>query len=329
MARRVLAVALAGCCIAAGVSFGARAAPAAIVRLQVAPAVSEPEIRLGAIAAIETADAALERLLQGLVVAPAAPPGEVRTIDLAYLRIRLRQLGLPDWQVVLVPPPGISADRVGVRTLGRPVDPAAIRSAVEAAVRAAIDGGPAVSAEIRFSPFPAPEVPLGELEIRVAPLREPPAGPLVAQVQLAVDGRVVEQLAVRAEVTVRRPVLVAKSDLPRHAPLAVSDVGVEERAARLIPRGALADPAQVVGMRLVRPVRQGTVLTERMVEPVPDVAAGEAVQLLARVGAVTVAAEGVLLEDGRLGERVPVRNKGSGEIVWGRLADDKVVWVGG
>lgn len=319
----------------------ATARPEAIITLRSEPFVRGEAIQLGAIADIESGDPVLAAELHSLVVGRAAPPGEVREVDFTYVRIRLRQTGLADDQFRLMPPPGIDErGSVPVRTLAQIVSAAALRAAVDQAVRAALaasllradeaaNGLMAPNVEIEFGALPDLQIPVGALALRVAPFQRRPSGSVIASVQVVVDGQAVRTLPVRASVQVLQPVLVLKERVSRHTPLAPELVAFERRDERSVPAGALRSADQMNGMRTARYLRAGSILSESVVEPVPDAAAGDVVRILAQVGVVTVVAEGVLLADGRIGDRVPAENGGSGEVVWGRLAEGKVVRVGG
>lgn len=319
----------------------AAARSGAVIILHSEPIVRNELIRLGEIADIESDDPALARELHSLVVGRAAPPGAARDVDLTYVRIRLRQAGLADDQFHLVFPPGMDEKgRFSVRTPAQTVGAAALRDAVEQAIRTALAGSSVreeegakdvltPQVEIGFGDLPDLQVPVGVVAIRVAPFQRRPSGSVIASVQVAVDGRPVRTIPVRASVQVLEPVLVLKETLPRHTPLAPEFITVERRDERSVPAGVLRSPSQLDGMRTARYLRAGSILSEGVIEPVPDVAAGDTVRILAQVGVVKVMAEGVLLADGRIGDRVPVKNGGSGEVVWGRLTEGKVVRVGG
>jgi len=62
-------------------------------------------------------------------------------------------------------------------------------------------------------------------------------------------------------------------------------------------------------------VRAGTPLTEDSIETRPAVQGMQNVQLLVQHGAIQLSAEAVALQDGRVGERIPVRPSYATETV--------------
>ena len=73
----------------------------------------------------------------------------------------------------------------------------------------------------------------------------------------------------------------------------------------------------------------GSPVTLNMVRPVPDAKNGSTVTLESGGGALRVTAQGRLLENGQIGERVKVSNLATNQIVYGILVEPDRVRAGG
>lgn len=116
-----------------------------------------------------------------------------------------------------------------------------------------------------------------------------------------------------------RTVVLARQALPRGARLAPELVTREERPASTgQASGAIADPAQLQDVELVRDVRVGEIIRTSDVRPALLVRRGETVVLsVGRASGLGIIAQLEALQDGRRGESVKLRNRESGRIVTG------------
>ena len=121
----------------------------------------------------------------------------------------------------------------------------------------------------------------------------------------------------------------SSSPLARGETVTLDDVVLETRTFTRPVEGPPVDGLEFgeVPVRTTRFVREGTALTWDVVEPIPDVQKGDMVMVVARKGSVIVQVPGEALSDGRVGQRVAVRNLGSGTVVYGDLMDDGTVLV--
>lgn len=113
------------------------------------------------------------------------------------------------------------------------------------------------------------------------------------------------------------PVLVAARALARGAELRGGDLVVEEKSLSGLRRGYLRAGDPYVGMRVVRSVRDGQVMTPALVAAETVVRRGQTVTLVAAGRGLNVAVEGEALADGTLGQRIKVRNMSSNKEVEG------------
>ncbi|MEE8575977.1 MAG: flagellar basal body P-ring formation chaperone FlgA, partial [candidate division Zixibacteria bacterium] len=83
----------------------------------------------------------------------------------------------------------------------------------------------------------------------------------------------------------------------------------------------------IVGQRSKRPLRQGSIVTTDLVEPVPAIESGSIVSIVYSTGLCTVTAEGKAMSDGCAGEIIKVRNKSSGKVISARVIDERSVAI--
>src|SRR5690606_2241723 len=174
-----------------------------------------------------------------------------------------------------------------------------------------VDPGPAVVAD-------------GALALHVSRVSGTPPGSMTAAVDIVVDGAVRRTVMVRCDALVALDVPVVTAPVARHDALTEDNVAVERREFASLPRGLLLPEAVLAGpgagLRATRPLTPGTVLTDSMVEAAPVVLRGAPVTIVAATARIHVAAPGVALEDGRVGDVIRVQNSLSGQVIRARVA---------
>lgn len=289
----------------------------AIVRLREEAEVAGEQIRLGDVAEVAAREAWLQERLEELVVGTAALPGSARRLSAGTIELRMRQARLPVEEIAMVAPAG----EVNVVTRVQRIPKELIAAAVESWYRAAVASQPGV--ELHLSVEAREEAaPVGLVELRPVDA-QPRWGKAVVLLDLVVNGKPHRRVSVTVEASVEQDVWVAARDLQRLERVGLADVRLERRT--------LAGPVETPGfekeLRATRYVREGTVLTWRDVEVVPDLLRGEKVFIVAELDGVVVRAVGESLADARIGETVGVRNLDSGQVVYGTLTEEKFVAV--
>lgn len=203
---------------------------------------------------------------------------------------------------------------------------ATIEAAAEARVRQQL---PATSnrREVQAQPVD-PRLKLGECP---APLEAalPPAFDRGRRITVTVRCRGPQPWKIYVPVTVHEivPVLVAARALARGALLEKDDLVVEERSLGGIRRGYLRAGDLYAGMRLTRSVGSGQVLTPALIAAEKVVRRGQKITLVAAGRGLSIAAEGVALTDGALGQRIKVRNMSSNKEVEGIVRSEQRVEI--
>lgn len=132
-------------------------------------------------------------------------------------------------------------------------------------------------------------------------------------------------LRVPVRLQLYRQVLVTTHALRRGDGLHAGDVRSEERDVARLGYGYLDDPAQIAERTLARALPAGSVLTPGALGGRSMVRAGDRVQMVAKLGAIVVRADGIALGSGDNGARLRVRNGSSGTIIDGVVSGPGVV----
>jgi flagella basal body P-ring formation protein FlgA len=144
-------------------------------------------------------------------------------------------------------------------------------------------------------------------------------------VEVVVDGRQEYSCMVSVKVRVFDTVLVAGRQLGRHEHITSPDVRrvrIETTELRGI---ALRSEKELAGLRSTRIINAGSVLTEDIVESVPDVLRGSTVRLVVRGRNFRLSVEAVAKEDGMRGKEIIVQRIGSATRVHATVLDQRTV----
>ncbi len=135
-----------------------------------------------------------------------------------------------------------------------------------------------------------------------------------------------DSLWVIAQLKFIRTVVVACRNLPIGHRIASGDVRLEVRegAGR---DGEYAEPEEVLGKEIYRPVSQGACLKRMHVREGRSPGSGDAVMIVAQKEGLRIEAPGRLLESGKEGDRVRVLNVATGTEVYGTMVDRNTVAV--
>lgn len=122
------------------------------------------------------------------------------------------------------------------------------------------------------------------------------------------------------------PLVVADRPLSRGDVLAEADLRVELREVRglVVNSGLVAD---YVGQQATAYIREGTVISQRMLEVPPVIQRGSSVWILSEVAGIRVSAPGVARASGGIGERIAVENTVSRQVIYGEILNHEYVRV--
>lgn len=293
-----------------------------VVTLRGETTVRGPEIRLGEIAAVVGEDDGLVARLQEAEVGRAPLPGLTRTLDLSYVRARLRQLALDPDSLILESPGPVSVTTASQRVEGS--DLVAIAREQVLAERGAEGQSLSVQAAGGVAPLILPE---GRLDLK---LRSRPGADLrgvtALTVEAWVDGVLIRSVSLPVRIALLGEVLVAARAIPRGTVLGTEDVRVERREL-----GNGQEPLRELGAvlehRATRNIAYGEAIHGGLLELPPLVRRGDVVLVSAEGRGVRAALQAEAREEGRLGQVIRVRNLGSGREIYGRVEADRSVRV--
>jgi len=294
-----------------------------VVSLQPDSTVRGPEIRLGEIADIHGGDLAVVERLRAVAVARAPLPGLTRSLDMSYLKARLRMAHVDPAGLVLDFPPVIS-----VTTASRQISSGDLVAAVREHILAARpeDADRLSVQSVGVTPA-ALVVPAGQLELKVRS-RAPAEllGSTSVTVEVWVDGALARTVSVAVRVGVATEVLVAARPIARGRTITLDDVRIERRELSA-GQEPLHDPGAAQGRRASRNIAPGEpVLASLVIDP-PLIRRGDVVQLTAEGRGVRAIAQGEAKEDGKAGDVIRVRNLTSNRVVYGLVDAERSVRV--
>ena len=279
-------------------------------------------IRLGDVADIHGADAALVERLRTIDIGRTPLPGLSRALDLPYIKARLLQSQIDPAALTWDVPPSITVVAASQRIAGSDLV-AVAREQVEA-LRAADAGSLSIQPMVLPPDLTLPDGTL-ELKARIRPGTEL-VGTVPVTVEAWVDGTQVRALSVALKVIPLVELLVAARLIPRGTMLTPEDVRVDRRGliAGVEP---LREPAAILGQRALRTIAPGELIQPNQLESPPLVRRGDIVTLTVQGPGLTAVTQGEAREDGKAGQVIRVRNRTSGREVYGQVEGERAVRV--
>ncbi|NML42917.1 flagella basal body P-ring formation protein FlgA [Ramlibacter sp. G-1-2-2] len=288
-----------------------RAAPLATIELRPHVEVTRPVVTLGEVARLESKDLSVMRALVDLPLGPAPAAGRTATLQrvalAAWIRVRA---GIPEEALQWVGP--AAGELVAATRLLRGED---IAAAAEVALREWLQAQ-GVRGELQHDGLPGDlDMLAGDVALRPRSLQHLGLRPrMVVWVEVWSGENFVRAVPVPFHVQAWRTVPRTAAALPAGAPLleaVLVNQDVDVAAATTPP---LADvPA---GLRVRHALRPGETLNAANTEIRPLVQRGQWAALRSGAGLVTSEARVEVLQDGRLGDSVRVRQPGaSGGVI--------------
>ncbi len=151
-------------------------------------------------------------------------------------------------------------------------------------------------------------------------------GNLVVPVEVYIDGKYYRTEPVSMVVKVNAPCAAAQTDLSRHTAIGADGISMETRDITYLPEAIITDISFFNNKTPVRNILKGTIVTSDMFESLPLFRRGALIDVIVKVRAISVQAEGTALSDGREGDMVRVKLS-SGKIVEGKTGPDGKVII--
>ncbi len=122
-------------------------------------------------------------------------------------------------------------------------------------------------------------------------------------------------------------VVVLDRPVERQQMIGPADLRLERQAVSSLTSGYFSDLESVIGLRTRRRLAAGQVLIPAHVEQPPLIKRGQEITIYAVKPGLTVQMKGIALEDGRLGQRIRIRNSSSKRIVEGYVESADTVRI--
>jgi flagellar basal body P-ring formation protein FlgA len=128
------------------------------------------------------------------------------------------------------------------------------------------------------------------------------------QVDMIIEGEIYHTVTVWFSVSAYAHVLTANQDIPALAALQESAFNHDYRDIAALNGIAVVESAALEGMRLLKPLAQGSVLSAAVLEPLPAVIKGQKVAVYAYAGKVALRTTAIALSDGAVSQQIRVRH---------------------
>jgi len=296
------------------------------VELRAQASVDDITIDLGQLLTVAGGDEALRQRLQELRLSLSALPGQSERVTRedveSLLALRMPEIaGQLSWS---------GATRFClVRMVGHPLDPETLTDRAQNEL--------AVWLHNRYADFRIKAVrPSQEQALQVGSGQQavvrPFAGPIGSRAAvwidlLGKDGRSNGAFPIWFEVEARKEVAVAARAIPSGSRIGSDQLKTVTADVAALGARPLMPADDVSRSITIGPIAEGQVLTEDLFRRVPPVVAGDEVRMQVERGALHIEARGVALESGESGQKVRVRNSGSGEVLVAYVAGPGLVDV--
>lgn len=152
-------------------------------------------------------------------------------------------------------------------------------------------------------------------------------GRRVFQIEFKKDGANYKTIKTAADVRVEMDVValshpIKKNQIIREDDLYMKKIGLYDLSGSL-----LFDPGAVIGKRVKRFIKPGTLLTEEMIEETPLVKKGDRVAIIVETGILSITASGEARMDGTKGKIIEVINSDSKKKIYAEVLDSGRVKV--
>jgi flagella basal body P-ring formation protein FlgA len=300
------------------------AKPRVVINLKKPSFVPQGQIQLKDVGEIKCEDPVLLADLRSIDLGEPPAPGKSTYVYPRRIEAALRHLGLENGDFDIKGP-----DRVAIVNPSQEISMDTIEVAINAAfaARDKESHGGQTEAILLHRP-PDLHLPPGELNIEVADLDRPGSGIRNVQLKFLVNGKLADTQTFGVRANHKVPAILAARDLESGGILTRKDL-----AKGLVPSndnssegGALPEPAALIGASLKHGVQSGKPITAKDVELIPLCKKGKPVEVIRKVGNVSLSLSGTLQEDLLyVGQDIKVKTKKSKKDLIGKAVSPAAV----
>lgn len=117
------------------------------------------------------------------------------------------------------------------------------------------------------------------------------------------------------KVTLEKPIIIANRSLPKNTVLRAQDLNTITRDIYSQRNGYSLDATLLIGKQTTRPISKGEIIYSRQLTQAQMIKKGDSVNVVAKVGNLSVITSGTALSDGSIGEQIDVENRRSSRII--------------
>ncbi len=152
-------------------------------------------------------------------------------------------------------------------------------------------------------------------------------GRRVFQIEFKKDGENFKTIKTTADVRVEMDVVALSHPIKKNQVIREDDIYMKKIGLYDLSGSLLFDPGSVIGKRVKRFIKPGTLLTEEMIEEAPLVKKGDRVAIIVETGILTITASGEARMDGTKGKIIEVINSDSKKKIYAEVLDSGRVKV--
>jgi flagella basal body P-ring formation protein FlgA len=174
------------------------------------------------------------------------------------------------------------------------------------------------------------QLPAGKVTIKTEVARRERIGKrMCVWVDLLLDGTHYSTLPVWFKVSALSEVYELRRTYSAGTPITPQMLHKTRRDIAAVTGVPVSELAAIEGQRLIRDLPSGAVLTEAVMQPLPDVTKGQKLQVQASVGKVTLFATARALQDGNRGDPIRVERLDGSDSYMARVLDTGMAVVEG
>lgn len=292
------------------------------VRISAETSIENDRIELGKIAEIKGDEKSVEKL-QKISLGYAPNVGMLREIPREKIILAIAAAGFSANEIALEAPP-----KIIVRRTAQNLDEKILRAAVENAVAAELQTE-GVMFNIARLELPAKiEIPAGNFAVRaVLGNAQNMFAPFSVALEIRVNEKLVRRVSAMLEIEAFADVLVTNKDLVSGKKLTAEDTKIENRRITKPLKTYLRNPELLRGLNLTKNLTTGEEITTDSTVSAAVIKTGDAVQIEAVSDKLKIVISGEARTNGKIGDRISVKNAQSGAILQALVLDEKTVRV--
>ena len=303
--------------------FGGTAFPCHAFNVTFRPAatVSGPSVTLADIADLDD-HSELANALAKQTVATSPEAGQKNVLETNSIIHKLtKTIATPSdvkWQ---------GAGTVTVERQGVTVNPHSVQEVIKIYIAKHATSLP--GAKYTFTPKDPPLpflVPVGDLQWEVIPSTPGIIGSNRFSLIGRIDNQVVKNFSVRGTLEVLAPVAIAMSNLRRDDIITETQIHMQPQDISILKDPCL-QASQVIGKKLLKTIKAGSVIDLASIELPPMVKKGAPVKILCQKDGIELTATGIAKTDGKQDQIIKVKNTSSDKEIFGRVTAPGLVEV--